>query len=1094
MLICFFTSPAKLTRLNRTLMRTHTHFLRAAIILLILLLGPIEVPVRPAAAATNKTQATKSANPTAKSAEEKPAAAFTIELYSTKVRFENDGTGERQLDVQIRIGSDSGAQALHALSFDYDNAHETLALNFLRVTKKDGSVVEAKPDAVQDQPNAIAKNAPAFSNIREARITVPPLAAGDTLNYEVEVKTVKPFAPGEFWFAHNFLTAPRALDEELSIDIPGDRAVQVRSSPQFVPNISSQGGRKIYFWKRTISESASEEAVSSQNSSSENEAGNQTPDVRLTSFTSWQSLGKWLATAAESALAPSAEIKAKSQSLIANAQTDSDKISALYDFVAKQIRLVNVTLKSAEFHPRDAAKVLSDGYGDEFDKCTLLLALLDSIGYNASVAMETSNGHFDEAFPFPEDLKHSIVAVSAGKETYWLDPSTPAAPFRYLTPNLRGKQALVASATIAPHLEETPSDPPFLSTQQVDITGRVSSLGKLTAQIRYTLRGDNEYALRMAFNSTPKDQWKQVAQTMATLDGFRGQVVDVNPSDPTATRDPFVLEFALEDPQFLDWSRSQVALGLPLPTFGLPDAPADSTKPIELGSPLDVITKLTLTLPVTDSAQVPVGAGVSRDYAEYQSHYATNDRVITAQRKLRFTAHEVTAARASDYAAFVRAVQADESQAVSVTNIVPDIPADAPPGEVMEAGVAALKGQNFSNALRLFERVRELNPKQPGLWSDLGVAQLQLGKYEDAATSFQNQLAANPSDESANNFLGVALFDEKKYAEAIDAFQKEIKLKPLDPNAYTYLGTVYIQEKQYQEAAAQLEKAAVLSPDDPMIPLRLGEACLGLGKNDAAMTSFDKATKMSPTPAVENEIAFSLAEHNFALDRAQHYAESALKSTESQLQGLDLQRLTQEQLSEEIFLAPIWDTLGWVYFKQDKLEEAESFIHPAWELDERGDVGDHLAQIYGKRGERTLAIRTDTLALATGSAPAETRARLEKLLGSETGIDARVKNAKTDLLRMHMIPLAKSPGEGKAVFLLVLQEGPAGTTVREVKFLGGNQLLATLDERIKASKFPALFPPQSKARIVLRGVATCSAKSTNCEFVFETSSQLLAQK
>jgi tetratricopeptide (TPR) repeat protein len=1075
-------------------MPTTRHVLRMVFLAASILLGLDSAPQRPVLAQSGGHPPPQDASGAAKLAQTNPAPPFTIELYSTKVRFENDGTGERQLDVRIRIGNDSGARALHTLSFDYNTAKETFALSFLRVTKKDGRVVQAKADALHDQLMAIAKDAPAYSNLYEARITVPALAEGDILSYEVVTKMVSPIAPDEYWFSHDFLTSPRALDEELTIDVPAGHSVEVRTSPDFVPSILHQGPRQIYSWKRLAPESALLQETKRKNPAADNASQSNTPDVMLSSFTSWESVGKWLATVAPKAATPPAEVKAKAQSLVANARSDSEKLSAIYDYVAKQVRLVHVTLKTAGFVPRDAAQVLQDGYGDEMDKCGLLLAMSNAVGFHGNLAVETSDGTFDPAFPFPDDLKHSIVMVSTGKETFWLDPSTPAAPFNYLTPNLRGKNALVASLATSPHFEETPADPPFLSTQRVEITGRVSSLGKLTAHIRYQLRGDNEYALRMAFLSTPKDQWQQVAQTMAALDGLEGEVASVSPSDPTATKDPFLLDFDLVNPEFLDWSRKQVALALPLPTFGLPDAPADSTKPIELGSPLNVTTHLTLTLPVTDSAQAPVGSGVSRDFAEYQSHYQASDRVITAERKLRFVAHQVPPARAGDYADFVRAVQADESQTVSVTNPIPEVPADAAPADVMEAGVAALKAQNYPNALRLFERVRDLDPQQPGLWNDLGVAQLQVGKSEDAVTSFQNQLAANPKDESVNNLLGVALFDTKSYDEAASAFQKQITLKPLDPSAYTYLGAVYIQQKKFQEAAADLEKAVVLSPDDAGIRLRLGEAYLGLGKTDTALAAFEKADAISPIAPVENEIAFSLAGQDLALDRAQHYAESALDSTESEVRDLNLEQLRQQQVAGVTFFAPIWDTLGWVYFRQGKLQQAESFIRPAWLLDERGDAGTHLAQIYEKRGEKALAIRTYALALAAGGAPAESRARLAKLLGGESGIDARLKQAKPELLRMHTIPLERAPEAGKAVFLLLLQNEPAGAKVRDVKFLTGTQALASLGDRIKMARFPEVFPPHSKARILLRGLATCPAKAAPCQFVFESTSQLLSPK
>ena len=1043
-------------------------------------------PLRAQTAAAQKTSARKLGAVPA-------AAPFVIELYSTKVRFETDGTGERRQEVRVRITDAAGAKQLHILHFNYDSANETFALVYLRITKPDGSVVEAKPEAIakmlDDHPAPAVKTAPGFAEVREVQVTTPALAAGDTLDYEADTKIVKPAAPGEFWYSYNFLSRTRARDEELQINVPADRAVHLKTTPQFPAAIATSGARKIYAWKRMNAGAAP--AIKTANSGPQ--AKEKTPDVILTSFANWEAAGKWIATLERAAAKTGATIAAKSQALIAGKNTDADKIEALYDFVAKQIRLASIPLEQVNFQPHDAATILSDGYGDELDKSTLLAALADAAGFHANVALTSTGAEPDMALPWPGALNHVILTVGAGKNVLWMDPSSDVLPFRMLLPNVRGKQALIAATAVAPHFVETPRDLPFLSTQRVEITGRVNSLGRLVARVRYTLRGDNEVALRMAFQHAPKAQWKQVTQTMAALDGLPGEVTDAQASDPTATHDPFTLDFILVNENFLDWSQAKIALAPPLPTFGLPDAPEKPAQAVELGSPLDVTATVTLTLPVNDSAQMPVGAGVTRDYASYRSSYSSQEHVITAERALRFITREVSASRRADYLAFTRAVEADESQAIVVTNIIPGVPEDATSGELMESGVGALKGGSNEKALQLFDAVEQLNPKQKDLSRDLGLAQLGLGKYADAATEFQKQLAVNPTDDTANNLLGVALYDQKKYEDAAAAFEKQIALKPLDPNAYAYLGAVYIDQKRFDAALAELEKAVVLDPDSAAVRIRLGEAYLGVGKTDAALGAFDKAASLSPSPIIFNQIAYDLAQHNVALDRAQHYADSAVAATETVLRNLDLQHLTNTEFGATVALPAFWDTLGWVRFHQGRVKEAEPLIEAAWRLDQGGDEGYHLARIYENRGDKELAIRTYTRALAAGGATADARARLAKLLGGNAGIDVRVKRASGELLRMRTIPLAKAPAKGgKAMFLVSLAAGANGAVVRQTRFLGGDDKLSALGDHLREAKFPAVLPAGSKARIVLRGTLACAAKTATCKFIFDRPRDLLA--
>ena len=151
--------------------------------------------------------------------------------------------------------------------------------------------------------------------------------------------------------------------------------------------------------------------------------------------------------------------------------------------------------------------------------------------------------------------------------------------------------------------------------------------GKLTAKVKYTLRGDNELLLRVAFHKTAKDKWKDVAGLLALSDGFRGVVTNVEASDPLATKDPFTVEYELTQEKFVDWAKKPVRIPALLPQIGLPDTSARTAAGnIELGTPLDVDTQMTLQLPPGTIVQTPAGTSVERDYATYTSKYALQRR------------------------------------------------------------------------------------------------------------------------------------------------------------------------------------------------------------------------------------------------------------------------------------------------------------------------------------------------------------------------------------------------------------------------------------------------------------------------------------
>jgi hypothetical protein len=204
----------------------------------------------------------------------------------------------------------------------------------------------------------------------------------------------------------------------------------------------------------------------------------------------------------------------------------------------------------------------------------------------------------------------------------------------------------------------------------VHVEASLGADGKLTAKVKYKMRGDNELLLRLAFHQSPRDKWKNVAQILSLSDGFRGQITAVDASDPMATHDPFTVDYEISQARFVDWSKKPVRIPALLPVFALPDPPSVAGAPIELGTPLEVETRATLKLPAGFTAQLPTGTSVTRDYATFASQYdeggAAGAVTLNASRRMHFLVRELAPNRVFDYAAFLRAVQNDEAQSFTI--------------------------------------------------------------------------------------------------------------------------------------------------------------------------------------------------------------------------------------------------------------------------------------------------------------------------------------------------------------------------------------------------------------------------------------------
>jgi tetratricopeptide (TPR) repeat protein len=178
-------------------------------------------------------------------------------------------------------------------------------------------------------------------------------------------------------------------------------------------------------------------------------------------------------------------------------------------------------------------------------------------------------------------------------------------------------------------------------------------------------------------------------------------------------------------------------------------------------------------------------------------------------------------------------------------------------------------------------------------------------------------------------------------------------------------------------------------------------------------------------------------------------------------------------------LGAYWDTLGWVHFKKGDLDTAEKYVQAAWHLMQHGEVGDHLAQIYEKRGRKQEAIHMYALALGAYRPLAETRPRLAALLGDDKKIDAEIAKIGPELegLRSVRVP-AIGKEAAQADFLVLL----SGTKAEQVKFVKGDNKLQALAEALRLVKYDVLLPDETPTKIVRRGTMSCPAGQKECTF------------
>jgi Flp pilus assembly protein TadD len=1019
-----------------------------------------------------------------------------VEKYQVRLRFENDGTGRREETARIRVQSEAGVQRWGQLRFGYNSANERLEIPYVRVLKQDGSVVTAGADAVQELNEPVQRIAPVYTDYHEKHVTVPGLRAGDTLEWQIVVVTHTPLAQGQFWALRNFDKAQIDLDEQLEIDVPASRSIKLKTNPGFDPKVSEESGRRIYRWSTAnleteASRTAREKDKDNDKKKKKKKPEELTADVQLSSFASWEEVGRWYAGLEKDRRVPSPAVKAKADELTKGKQSDLDKIEALYDYTALNFRYVSLALGIGRYQPHSADEVLHNQYGDCKDKNTLLAALLEAEGFHASSVLISSVYKLDTEVPSPGQFNHAITMVPLAKEEVWMDTTTEVAPFRLLIYQLRKKQALVIPQEGTPHLEETPADSPMPDTQILQIDGKVDDTGKLDARIAYEIRGDSEVRTRLAFRSVASAQWLQVVEAMSSAEGMGKDVSEVKVSDPAVTNEPLKFSYRVVKANYVDPSKKKVGIKLPLPILGLATADAedaDGPDPIKLGPPNTRAYKVRLEFPAKYTLQLPLPFSVKRDYGSFDVTYKMESNVLTAERKLIISQAELPPSRVQDYLAFRRSVVEDLGQQISLeteTTTASTAPsADAKPAELFKRGNDARKDGNYSLAIELLKRGVDAEPKTNNGWNELGIAYFDSRQDDLALTAFRKQIDVAPYHQYAFDNIGRVYLRQRKYEDAMKWFNKQIEVDPLNKNAHSNLGTALLEQHKYTDALPELEKSASLNPDNAEAQVRLGEAYLNLGQDEKAMSAFDQALKISTKPIIWNNIAYQLVLKKAHLDVARSYSESAVSSTVASIRVLSLDSLNTRDLGQTAMLAHCWDTLGWVAFADGKLDQAQKYLTSAWQLSRGSVEADHVAQVFEAQGDKERAIRFYALAMNAHRPESETRPRLVALVGGDDKADAVIAKNRDEFSTLSTIKVPNAnKSEGKADFFVLLKTGSGPEVVVDgVRFVSGEEKLEPLADALRTVRYDQSLPDSTPVKILRRGTLSCNANDSDCAF------------
>jgi tetratricopeptide (TPR) repeat protein len=1042
------------------------------------------------------------------------AEPVVIEHMDTVCTMAADGTGTRQMTMAARVQTEAAVQQLGIVTAAFAGSSQRVEIVYVRVRRPDGTTVETPADAAIEMPAPITQQAPFYSDLKQMQIPVRSLAVGDTLEWEIKIVQTKPEAPGQFWGQENFVEEGVVLSQTLELRVPKDKAVTVWS-PTKKPVETVEGEQRVYRWtssqlKPTVGKEADaarelkKKHIFTPAEELDAKEG-KLPTVAWTTFQSWQEVGAWYQGLESDRVAPDAEVKAKVAELTAGKTTQEEKAQAVYHYVSTQIRYIGVDFGIGRYQPHHASEVLENQYGDCKDKHTLLAAMLTAIDLHPNAALIGAGVRFNEAVPSPASFNHVITTVNINGKQVWLDSTLGAAPFQALVYEIRDENALVVQQTGPARIERTPANLPFSSFQTMDAVGQLDKEGTSNSRLVLTLRGDVEMVVRAAMRQVSPGQYGQLVQQISRNLGYAGTTSNPEISSPEDTAEPIKMSYDYKREKAGDWPNLKIIPQLApvsLPVFTEEDPPVQA---ISLGVPRVETSTSAMKLPDGWGAVLPEAVHAKSAYATYDETYRFEKGTLYAERKVVILQEKVPVADWKNYKKWTDAADLSNEQYVQLVTNDKTVASDGKStssattgndaaANLVKSGFEEIQSHHLDEAQSTLDQAKSLNAEQPFLWAVYGYLEFSRGEMSAAVADYQKEVSLHPDQYTTYRTLVETQISLGQRKEAEETLGKWVKAQPGNDAPPFELANMLLEDKDAAGAIALLEASIASLPDDKKpdedLEMILGKAQIKAGLKDKGRATLVALLKTTQSPIMMNDCAYELADAGLELPLAETSARTALEKMAEESKTWTLDEDTHTLRGKSTMLAATWDTMGWILYREGKLDEAKNYLNSAWLNLETADPAEHLAVVMEASGDKNAALMYYEFALATTpkvtpmgvkKAPGEAEKRFEQHMESlrKSGAKTLVQDPQKRLQELRTIPLGAANGlNGATEYRLLLS---AGNVERAEK--AGDKDPHGAQEMLKKARLTDLWPAGSEAHLMRGGVLNCYSKV--CELILE---------
>jgi len=417
-----------------------------------------------------------------------------ILLDNVQDSFDNQGKEKLYSHTRIKVLNQKGIQEFGEVVIPFSTEFERLKVLHAFTLLPDGTKIEPNSKAYNIVSPPFIKNAPIYSDLKYQTISMPALCPGAIIDYAYEIKTIKPYMKGNFWSGNLFQQYYPVKKAIYKLNIPVGKKIKINyKNFDSVPKVEKIKDKKIYSWELKDLSAIDEEPNAPP-------LGEIAARVAISSISDWNKVASWYTKLAKGTTQPGKAIEKKAQELTTGLNNSWEKIRAIYNYVATNIRYVGVEFGISGYKPHPASQTFHLKYGDCKDHSTLLISMLKVVGIDAyPVLIPTSSiSDLDVDFPSPGSFNHEIAAVKLNDKFIFLDSTAETASCGVLPPSDQGRKVLIVDGEKAilaktPVLSSKINQENFYGNFKINKDGALEGQAKLSYSGVYAIFKRHEF-------------------------------------------------------------------------------------------------------------------------------------------------------------------------------------------------------------------------------------------------------------------------------------------------------------------------------------------------------------------------------------------------------------------------------------------------------------------------------------------------------------------------------------------------------------------------------------------------------------------------